>query len=110
MQLSWKCKDLRSHCLPALPTQARAQKLMGYQKTLLFSQRGLINKKVCAEKTSSSWAELWIEEHDASGVTETQFYLPDTFPTQELAIEAAIQTGRQKIDVGFERGRAVVNG
>ena len=21
-------------------------------------------------------AELWIEEHDASGVTETQFYLP----------------------------------
>jgi hypothetical protein len=55
-------------------------------------------------------AELWIEEHDASGVTETQFYLPDTFPTQELAIEAAIQTGRQKIDAGFERGRAVVNG
>jgi len=55
-------------------------------------------------------AELWIEEHDASGVTETQFYLPDTFPTQELAIEAAIQAGRQKIDVGFERGSAVVNG
>jgi hypothetical protein len=54
-------------------------------------------------------AELWIEEHDASGVTETQFYLPDTFPTQELAIEAAVQAGRQKIDVGFERGSAVVN-
>jgi hypothetical protein len=55
-------------------------------------------------------AELWIEEHDKSGVTETQFYLPDTFPTEELALEAAIQTGRQKIDTGFERGRAVVNG
>jgi hypothetical protein len=55
-------------------------------------------------------AELWIEEHNASGVTETQFYLPDTFPTEELAIEAAIQTGRQKIDAGFERGSAVVNG
>ena len=54
-------------------------------------------------------AELWIEEHHASGVTETQFYLPDTFPTEELAIEAAIQAGRQKIDVGFER-RSVVNG
>jgi hypothetical protein len=55
-------------------------------------------------------AELWIEEHDASGVTETQFYLPGTFPTQELAIEGALQAGRQKIDAGFERGRAVVNG
>jgi hypothetical protein len=36
-------------------------------------------------------------------------YLPDTFPTWESAIEAAIKAGRQKIDVGFERGRAVVN-
>ena len=43
-------------------------------------------------------------------MTETQFYLPDTFPTQESAIEAATQAGRQKIDVGFKRGRAVVNG
>jgi len=49
-------------------------------------------------------AELWIEEHDASGVTETQFYLPDMFPTPESAIEAAIQAGRQKMDMGFERG------
>jgi hypothetical protein len=55
-------------------------------------------------------AELSVEEHDASGVTETVFYLPDTFSTQESAIEAAIQAGRQKIDVGFERGSAVVNG
>jgi hypothetical protein len=55
-------------------------------------------------------AEFSVEEHDASGVTETQFYLPDTFETQESAIEAATQAGRQKIDVGFERGSAVVNG
>jgi hypothetical protein len=54
-------------------------------------------------------AELWIEEHDAFGVTETQFYLPDTFTTEESAIEAAIQAGRQKIDVGFEPGRQFVN-
>ena len=54
-------------------------------------------------------AELWIKEHDASGVTETQFYLPDAFLTPESAIEAAIQAGREKIDVGFERG-SVVNG
>jgi hypothetical protein len=35
---------------------------------------------------------------------ETEFYLPETFPTHESAIEAGIQAGRQKIDVGFERG------
>jgi hypothetical protein len=41
---------------------------------------------------------------------ETEFYLPDTFPTRESAIEAAIKAGRRKIDAGFERGSAVVNG
>ena len=55
-------------------------------------------------------AEFSIEEHDGTGVTETQFYLPDTFPSQESAIAAATQAGRQKIDEGFERRRAVVNG
>ena len=55
-------------------------------------------------------AEFSIEEHDGDGVTEGQFYLPDAFPTQESAIEAALQAGRQKIDAGFERGSAVVNG
>ena len=55
-------------------------------------------------------AEYSIEEHDGAGATETQFYLPDTFPTQESAIEAAIQAGQQKIDAGFERGSVVVNG
>jgi len=54
-------------------------------------------------------AEFSIEEHDGSGVTETQFYLPDTFPTRESAFEAAIQAGRRKIDAGFERGSVVVN-
>ena len=55
-------------------------------------------------------AEFSVEEHAVDGLMETEFYLPDTFPTQESAIEAAIQAGRQKIDVGFERGSAVVNG
>jgi hypothetical protein len=55
-------------------------------------------------------AELSIQEHDADGFMETEFYLPDTFPSQESAIEAAIKAGRQKIDLDFERGSAVVNG
>jgi hypothetical protein len=51
-----------------------------------------------------------VQEHDVDGVMETEFYLPDTFCTQESAIEAAVQAGQQKIDVGFERARAVANG
>ena len=47
---------------------------------------------------------------EADGFMETEFYLPETFPAQESAIEAGIQAGRQKIDAGFERGSAVVNG
>jgi hypothetical protein len=43
-------------------------------------------------------------------VTETRFNLPGTFPTHESAIKAATHAGRQKIDVGFERGSVVVNG
>ena len=35
---------------------------------------------------------------------EIEFNLPDTFPTQESAIEAAIKAGRQKIDLDSERG------
>ncbi len=55
-------------------------------------------------------AEFSIEEHDGAGVTETQFFLPNTFSAQESAIGAAIQAGQQKIDVGSERGPVVVNG
>ena len=55
-------------------------------------------------------AEFSVEEHAADGFMETEFYVPGTLPTQDSAIEAAIQAGQQKIDVGFERGRAVASG
>jgi hypothetical protein len=70
----------------------------------------VIESRSCELKDGRFSAEFSVEEHDGSGVTETQFYLPDTFPTQESAIEAGIQAGRQKIDLDFERGSAVVNG
>jgi hypothetical protein len=50
-------------------------------------------------------AEFSIEEHDADGLIESEFYLSNAFATQESAIEAAIQAVRRKIDVGFERDR-----
>jgi len=51
-----------------------------------------------------------VEEHEAGGIMETEFYLPNTFSTHKSALEAALQAGWQKIDVGFERGSVVVNG
>ncbi len=70
----------------------------------------VIVARSCELQDGGFAAEFSVEEHDADGVMETEFYLPDTFPTQEFAIEAAIRAGRQKIDMGFERGSAVVNG
>ena len=70
----------------------------------------VIVARSCELQDGGFAAEFSVEEHDADGVMETEFHLPDTFFRHESAIEAAIQAGRQKIDVGFERGSAVVNG
>ena len=70
----------------------------------------VIAARSCELQDGGFAAEVSIQEHDADGVMETEFYLPDTFPTQESAIEAAIKAGRQKIDLDSERGSAVVNG
>jgi hypothetical protein len=69
----------------------------------------VIEARLSELKDGGVSAEFSVEEHDGSGVTETRFYLPDTFATQESAVEAGIQAGRQKVDVAFEPRRAVVN-
>jgi hypothetical protein len=46
----------------------------------------------------------------AAGRTPAHGLSPDTFPTQEPAIEAAIQAGRQKINVSFEQASGVAKG
>lgn len=70
----------------------------------------VIVARSCELREGEFSAEFSVEEHEPNGVMETEFYLPATFPTHESAIEAAIQAGRQQVDVGFERGREVVNG
>jgi hypothetical protein len=70
----------------------------------------VIVARSCELREGEFSAEFSVEEHEADGSMETEFYLPDTFPTRESAFEAAIQAGRQKIDMGFARGSAVVNG
>ena len=64
----------------------------------------VIVARSCELQDGGFAAEYSVEEHHADGLLETEFYLPDTFPTQDSAIEAAIQAGREKIDLGFERG------
>ncbi len=61
-------------------------------------------------KTGGFSVEFFIEEHSSTGVDVTPFYVPNTFATIESALEAALQSGRAKIDAGFERGPMVVNG
>jgi len=46
-------------------------------------------------------SDLFIENHGGEGVTVTQFGVPGTFSTKELAIQNAVVSGRRKIDVGF---------
>jgi hypothetical protein len=59
------------------------------------------------ELKDGGWdCEFSIEKHEASGVTETAFYVPGVFPTPEAAILAAVTAGKQKIDSGFEYKRA----
>jgi hypothetical protein len=70
----------------------------------------VIEARSCELRGGGFSAEFTVEEHDASGVTERQFYLPGTFQSQELAIAAATQAGRRKIEAGFERGRVAMNG
>lgn len=70
----------------------------------------VIVARSCELREGEFSAEFSVEEHEADGFVETEFYLPDTFPTQESAIGAAIQAGRQRIDAGFEQRSAVVNG
>jgi len=70
----------------------------------------VIEARSCELKDGGFSAEFSVEEHAADGFMETEFYLPDTFLTQDSAIEAAMKAGRQKIDVGFERGSEVVKG
>jgi hypothetical protein len=46
----------------------------------------VIEARSCELKDGGLCAEFSVEEHDAADVTETQFCLRDTFPTQESAI------------------------
>ena len=99
---------------PCLESPVPRSAIIGARGFGMKSRQGykgyVIVARSCELQDGGFAAEFSVEEHDADGVMETEFYLPDTFPTQESAIEAAIQAGQQKIDTGFERGRAVVNG
>jgi len=47
-----------------------------------------------SELKDGGWdSEFSIEEHEPTGVTETEFHVPGVFPTAEAAIQAAVTAG-----------------
>jgi DNA-binding NarL/FixJ family response regulator len=61
----------------------------------------VIEARVHKQKDSQLTAEITIENHDSDGVTAKQFYIPSTFAAPGLAVEIAMQTGRERIDEGL---------
>jgi hypothetical protein len=51
--------------------------------------------------TAGFVSQLFIEKHDAEGVTVTQFYVPQVFTSDESALQATVFAGRHKVDVGY---------
>jgi hypothetical protein len=72
------------------------QKIVNYKKCSLDARAN--------ERTDGQgyMAEVYVAQPDGGKVWNTQFRLKETFSNAEAAIEAALQAGRYKIDVGFE--------
>ncbi len=45
--------------------------------------------------------EFTVEEHRGVAVVDTPFCVPGVFPTEEAAISAALESGRERIEAGF---------
>ena len=56
----------------------------------------VIVARSCELREGEFSAEFSVEEHDADGVMETEFYLPDTFPTQEPLSTQRFRLGGRK--------------
>lgn len=61
----------------------------------------VIEARIHELKDGGFSAEFTIEDHDGSGVTETQFFVPNPFLTEESALDASVQAARRKTDLGF---------
>ena len=71
----------------------------------------VIEARSCELKDGGFSAEFSVEEHDADGVMETEFYLPEHSPRRSPLSTRwrRFKPGNRRCMV-FERGRAVVNG
>lgn len=71
----------------------------------------VIVARSCELKDGRFAAEFSVEEHAADGVEEMEFFLPDSFPTHESAIEAGLQAGRhlrERPEAGYRKFRTVL--
>jgi hypothetical protein len=59
---------------------------------------GRVIEARASELKNGGWdSEFSIEEHEATGVIETRFYVPGIFLTAEAAIQAAVRAGQQRL-------------
>jgi hypothetical protein len=55
----------------------------------------------------SGWSvECHIERNDSAGIVTARFPLEHKFSTRQLALEAALESGRQRVDQGLVPGPA----
>jgi hypothetical protein len=84
-------------------SRAGSSKFAGVRMKVRQAYDGRVIEARSCELKDGGWdCEFSIEEHEASGVTESAFYVPGVFPTAEAAIQAAVTAGQQKIDSGVD--------
>jgi len=63
----------------------------------------LIDPYLSEHKDGSGWtAEFLLLKDDAGGITETEFLLPNSYKTEDDALNAVWLAARQTIDKGFQ--------
>jgi hypothetical protein len=62
----------------------------------------VIDPRCCRTMDGSAWSvECHIEKNDSAGAVTARFPLEHTFSTRQLALEAALESGRRRVDEGL---------
>jgi CheY-like chemotaxis protein len=92
---------LRSSTEPP-PDGARRPEL---RESVMKNRQGyqgfVIETRVYERRDGGFSAEITLEDHDRSGLTARQFYIPNSFEAPQGAMEIAIQIGQQRINDGL---------
>lgn len=95
--------DVTLRSSKGLPTDG--ERRPEFRECVMKNRKGyqgyIIEARVYERRDGGFSTEISIEDHDGSGVTAKQFYIPNSFETPDSAMEIAVQTGRQRINEGL---------